>query len=193
MSAIASFTVTHLKCPMEMTPKQPMLFEFSPATVPYPTPTINHQLLPPPGDGERTQFVRWLTLAGPTQSVSINMQVLEDAAWAAYERTQEFWLWVDALCVMSDDEDNVFWHLEHRSQIFGDADCCIVLLAGLGRHASLEERTGFFSMYRTLLDVVRPNPEDVVVLHSWPNKYGSGQWYLPQPDVMMDGVHHLKM
>lgn len=147
----------------------------------------------PTGDSECTESGRWLTLAGPTQSVSINVQVLEDAAQAAYERTQEFWLWVDALCVMPDDEDDMCWHLEHRSQIFSNADCCIVLLAGLGRHASIEERTGFFNSYRTLLDVICPKPEDVVVLHSWPNKYGSGKWDLPEPDMMGDSVHDLKM
>lgn len=135
-------------------------------------------------DSEGTQFVRRLTLTGPSQSVSINIQVLEDAARAANERTKKFWLWVEALCVMPDDEDDVRWHLEHRSQIFSRADCCIVLLAGLGRHASIEERTSYFSTYKTLLDVVRPKPEDVVVLHSWPSEYGSGKWHFPQPIVV---------
>lgn len=141
-----------------------------------------------PDDNEPTQFQRWLTLSGPTQSFSINIQVLEDAARAAYECTKKCWLWVDTLCVMPDDDYDMRWHLEHRSQIFSNAERCIVLLDGLGRHGAIEERTNYFSTHRTLLDVVCPKPEDVMVLHSWPDKYGSGQWYLPQPTVMATNV-----
>ncbi|EIW52303.1 uncharacterized protein TRAVEDRAFT_24536 [Trametes versicolor FP-101664 SS1] len=143
-----------------------------------------------PNDNEHTKFGRWITLAGPAQSISINMQVLEDAARAAYEHTKTWWLWVDALCIMLDDEGDVRWHLENRSQIFSNADFCLVLLAGLGKHASIEKRTDYFSAYQTLLDVVCPKPEDVVVLHSWPNEYGSGQWCFPQrPDVTASRVY----
>lgn len=133
---------------------------------------------------EPKQSAGLLTLVGPTRSISINMEVIEDAAWAAYKRGRVAWLWLDTLCVMLDDEDDLHWHQEHRPQLYSNAESCIVLLAGLGRHGLIQETTGYFSTYRTLLDIVCPEPADVMVLHSWPEKYGSGQWYLPQPTVM---------
>ncbi|KAK2465012.1 hypothetical protein APHAL10511_003088 [Amanita phalloides] len=83
------------------------------------------------------------------------------------------YIWLDRLCIIQDNFEDVKWQMSVMSDIYRDACYCFVLPGGIGGLVEPEETTTWIHRSWTLMEAL--SPREVWCIFRW--RRGPGTWY----------------
>ena len=108
-------------------------------------------------------------VAGGESGEGISTAVLAHACAAALAHGARL-LWLDRLCIMQRNNDDKAWQIQQMHAVYARAALALVLPAGVGRLAPLDEPTPWIHRAWTLQELLAP--PRALVLFKW--RHGSG-------------------
>ncbi|KAL6864589.1 hypothetical protein J3F83DRAFT_742346 [Trichoderma novae-zelandiae] len=117
----------------------------------------------PPLPDEKSTLPK-INVKGAEGADPISVEVLKIVSLAA-ERQGCRLIWLDALCILQDNDDDKAWQIQRMYDIYRSSTGCIVAPGGLQRLASLTEETSWASRAWTLQEAIAP--PSVHCLFAW--------------------------
>ncbi|KAL6877703.1 hypothetical protein HDV57DRAFT_131327 [Trichoderma longibrachiatum] len=117
----------------------------------------------PPLPNETSTLPR-INVKGAEGADPISVEGLRIVSLAA-ERQGCKLIWLDALCILQDDDDDKAWQIQRMYDIYRSSSECIVAPGGLQRLVSLTEETSWASRAWTLQEAIAP--PSVHCLFAW--------------------------
>lgn len=117
----------------------------------------------PPLPDEKSTLPK-INVKGAEGADPISVEVLKIVSLAA-ERQGCKLIWLDALCILQDDDDDKAWQIQRMYDIYRSSTECIVAPGGLQRLVSLTEETTWASRAWTLQEAIAP--PSVHCLFAW--------------------------
>ncbi|PTB63663.1 hypothetical protein BBK36DRAFT_1143378 [Trichoderma citrinoviride] len=126
-----------------------------------------------------------INVKGAEGADPISVEVLKIVSLAA-ERQGCKLIWLDALCILQDDDDDKAWQIQRMYDIYRSSTDCIVAPGGLQRLVSLTEETTWASRAWTLQEAIAP--PSVHCLFAWDRGSCYFQSNFPLPVVQLENT-----
>ncbi|TFA98404.1 hypothetical protein CCMA1212_009826 [Trichoderma ghanense] len=126
-----------------------------------------------------------ITVKGAEGADPISVEVLKIVSLAA-ERQGCKLVWLDALCILQDNDDDKAWQIQRMYDIYRSSTDCIVAPGGLQRLVSLTEETTWASRAWTLQEAIAP--PSVHCLFAWDRGDCCFQSNFPLPVKQLEGA-----
>ncbi|KAH0496122.1 hypothetical protein TgHK011_003501 [Trichoderma gracile] len=117
----------------------------------------------PPLPNEKSTLPK-INVKGAEGADPISVEVLKIVSLAAEEQGCKL-IWLDALCILQDNDDDKAWQIQRMYDIYRSSSECIVAPGGLQRLVSLTEETTWTSRAWTLQEAIAP--PSVHCLFAW--------------------------